>query len=107
MKTLRVSGLAATLSLALGCAVTAPVVPPPALIQNYQAPLDLDHQETSRGEKRGVSAVQNVLGIVSWGDASIRAAAEQGGITTIESADYEFFGVLGVYSRYTTVVYGD
>jgi len=92
----------------LGCAmVSAPVIPPLALYQNYQAPLDLDHQETQLGAKRGTSSAQNVLGVVSWGDASTHAAAKQGGITTIRSADYEFFGVFGVYSKYTTIVHGD
>jgi hypothetical protein len=85
----------------------APVIPPPALIQTYKAPLDIDYQDTQLGAKMGTSTSQAVLGIVSWGDASTRAAAEQGGITTIRGADYEFYTVLGVYSTYTTIVYGD
>lgn len=93
---------------ASGCAMgNAPVIPPPALIQSYKAPLDIDHQDTQLGAKRGTSTSQAVLGIVSWGDASTRAAAEQGGITTIRGADYEFYTVFGVYSTYTTIVYGD
>jgi TRL-like protein family len=101
----------ALLSIALfatGCAMgAAPVIPPPALIQSYQAPLDLDQDQTQLGTKRGTSDVKTILGVVSWGDGSTRKAAENGGIATIRSADYDFFTVFGVYSRYTTIVYGD
>lgn len=99
--------LAAGLLTTIGCAVVAPVVPPPALIQNYQAPLDIDHDQSQLGSKRGTASTQNVLGVVSWGDGSTRAAAQDGGISTIRSADYEFVTYFGVYSKYTTIVHGD
>jgi hypothetical protein len=99
--------LVACLLATLGCAVVAPVVPPPALFQSYQAPLDIDNDQTQLGAKRGTSSTQNVLGVVSWGDGSTRAAAQDGGITTIRSADYEFVSYLGIYSKYTTIVHGD
>ena len=93
---------------ASGCAMgAAPVIPPFALYQNYKAPLDIDHHETQLGSKQGTSVAKNVLGVVSWGDASTRAAALDGGVTTIRSADYEFYTAFGVYSTYTTIVYGD
>ena len=93
---------------ATGCAMNAaPVIPPPSLIQNYKAPLDIDHQETQLGTKQGTSVSTTVLGIITWGDAGTHAAAKSGGITTIRSADYEFFTVFGIYSTYTTIVYGD
>ena len=92
----------------LGCAMTsAPVIPPAALVQTYKAPLDIDNDQTQLGSKSGKSETFNVLGVVSWGDGSTRAAAQNGGISTIRSADYEFFSVLGIYSRYTTIVHGD
>ena len=96
------------LLMAIGCAMTsAPVIPPPALVQTYTAPLDIDNDETRLGSKVGKSQTFNVLGIAAWGDGSTRAAAKNGGITTIRSADYEYFSVFGVYSRYTTIVHGD
>jgi hypothetical protein len=107
VKLFRVSllGLAA---LGTGCAMgAAPVIPPAALIQNYKAPLDIDHDQSQLGSKRGTSVAKTVLGVVSWGDASTHAAAKSGSITTIRSADYEFFTVFGIYSTYTTIVYGD
>jgi hypothetical protein len=87
--------------------LVAPVVPPPALVQSYQAPLDIDNDASQLGSKRGTSSTQNVLGLVSWGDGSTRAAAQDGGISTIRSADYEFVSYFGVYSKYTTIVHGD
>jgi hypothetical protein len=96
------------LLLVSGCAMgAAPVAPPPAVIQSYQAPLDLDHDQTQLGPKRGESQVTTILGLVSWGDGSTRKAAENGGLVTIRSADYEFYTVFGIYSRYKTIVYGD
>lgn len=99
------------LSLALfatGCAMSeAPVIPPLALIQSYTAPLDIDHDQSQLGSKQGSAVQKSILGVVSWGDAGTRAAAQNGGITTIRSADYAFYTVFGVYSTYTTIVYGD
>jgi hypothetical protein len=85
----------------------APVIPPPALFQNYTAPLDIDHHETQLGSKQGTAVAKTVLGVVAWGDASTHAAALEGGITTIRSADYEVFSAFGIYTTYTTIVYGD
>jgi hypothetical protein len=101
-------GLASLAWIGAGCAMgQAPVVPPPALVQSYHAPLDIDHDESQLGAKRGTSVATTILGLVTWGDAGTHAAARQGGITTIRSADYEFFTVFGIYSTYTTIVYGD
>jgi len=48
-----------------------------------------------------------ILGLVATGDASTEAAAREGGISTIHSADYSYFNVLGVYQRYETIVHGE
>jgi len=86
----------------------APVVPPlGALYSNVQAPIDIDSDETQLGTKRGEAVSSTVLGLVAWGDASVRTAATNGGLTTIRHVDYAYFNVLGVYATFTTVVYGD
>lgn len=75
---------------------------------NVKAPLDTNLDETRLGDRRGESHAHSVLGLVAWGDAGTRAAAEEGGITTIRHADQRFIAVLGlVYTRVTTIVYGD
>jgi hypothetical protein len=86
----------------------APVIPPTgALYSNVQAPIDVDADATQLGTKRGEAVSKTVLGLFSWGDASVRTAATNGGLTTIRHVDYEFFNVLGVYATFTTVVHGD
>jgi len=56
--------------------------------------------------KVGKAEAQGII-IVGTGDASIKAAMENGDITKIHHVDHETFSVLGVYARYTTVVYGE
>ena len=86
----------------------APVIPPPAFVfTQYQAPLDVDYQNSPVTGKKGESSCINVLGLVSVGDASARAAAEDANITRIEHADYGMLSVLGIFSKYTTIVYGE
>ncbi|MFA5287531.1 MAG: TRL-like family protein [Candidatus Omnitrophota bacterium] len=57
--------------------------------------------------KVGVSKCTSVLGLVATGDASIKAAAANGGIKTIKYVDYDAKNILGVFGEYTTTVYGD
>jgi hypothetical protein len=103
--------LAATLLLTglTGCTgFVAPVVPPTGfLYTSVEAPIDIDSDETQLGSKQGRSTSSTILGLVAWGDASTRAAAQAGGVTTIRHVDYEYTNVLSVYATFTTVVYGD
>jgi hypothetical protein len=89
---------------AIGC-VGAPIVPPLGLVYtDIDAPLSL---LGGTGARRGEASVTSILGLVSTGDGSVKAAAADGGISRVQRVDYEFFNVLGVYQRYTTVAYGD
>ena len=91
--------------LLAGCFM-APVIPPAGLIYTgYEAPLDINTESTQMGA-RGEAYSHCVLGLVSWGDASIAAAAAEGGIRTVNHADYKLLNVLLVYQRFTTMVYG-
>lgn len=110
MKCVLLAGLlCGVVLMATGCAgfMTAPVVPPVAFVYTgIKAPLDVDADNTAITGKRGTASTINVLGLVAMGDASVKAAAEDGGITKVEHMDYEFFNVLFVFSKYTTIVYG-
>lgn len=89
--------LGATLLLTSGCVVT-----------NVKIPLDTDLDKTQLGSKTGESTSQSVLWLVAWGDSGTQAAAQAAGITTLLHADQKIFSVLfGLYSKQTTVVYGD
>jgi hypothetical protein len=75
---------------------------------DVKSPLDMDLDQTTLGEKIGVSEARSVLWLFAWGDASYAAAAANGGITTMRHADQEVFNVLfGLYTRWRVVVYGD
>jgi len=84
------------------------VVPPTGLLfTSYSAPLDVDLDKTQLGTKVGKASTHAILSLVAFGDASTQAAAKNGGLTVINHADYESLNVLGLYSTFTIVVYGD
>ncbi|NIQ95247.1 MAG: hypothetical protein GWO11_06190 [Desulfuromonadales bacterium] len=71
-------------------------------------PYDTDLQETSLGDKTGEASTHSVLWLFAWGDAGVEEAARNGGIERIDHMDREIFVILfGLYSRTTTVVYGE
>ena len=90
-----------------GC-ITAPFVPPTGMVfSQFEAPLDVDFQNTDMsGVKKGTSDTISILGLIAFGDASSKAAAEKGGITKIVHADYEYFNILGIVQKTTVIVYG-
>jgi hypothetical protein len=91
-----------------GCAITAsPVsgglfteVQAPLTATSNPAPEDLDDLKVGR------SMATSILGLIATGDASIRTAMEDGGITEIVHVDYESTNILGFYATFTVVVYG-
>lgn len=101
--------LAALLCVSLfGCAFAAPVVPPVgSAYTNIAAPIDIDADPSELGSRVGKGSVTAILGLVAWGDASLAAAARDGGVKTIRHVDYEYTNVLFFYQRFTTVVRGD
>lgn len=62
---------------------------------------------TDLGSRVGTSCVTGYAGLWSTGDAGVRAAAAEGGITTIRAVDYsiESYGML--YIRNCSIAYGD
>ena len=57
--------------------------------------------------KIGEASCTSILGLIATGDASIDAAAKAAGITKIHHVDYKAESLLGIYSKYTVVVYGE
>ena len=97
MRSLARALLAISLVFSLGGCLVAPVVPATGLFySDIKAPLDIDMNKTAVAAKSGEAMATSILGLVATGDCSIKAAAQNGGITTIESVDYKFFNVLGV-----------
>ena len=56
--------------------------------------------------RSGSASTTSILGLVATGDASIRAAARNGGITEIHWVDYHSESTLGIFAKYTVIVYG-
>jgi hypothetical protein len=75
---------------------------------NVGMPLDDNVDNTVLGAKRGEAHSHAVAGLVAWGDRGTAAAAKAGGIETITHLDAKYLIVLfGIYSRATTVAYGN
>lgn len=78
------------------------------LYTNIRTPLDTDVASTTLGSKTGTAHNESVLWLVAWGDASTATAAKNGGLKTINHMDTELYVVLfGLYTKTTTIVYGD
>ncbi len=60
----------------------------------------------SGSTKVGTATVTGYLGVYAAGDASIEAAAKNGGVTAIHHVDYHSTSILGIINTYTTIVYG-
>lgn len=58
------------------------------------------------GEKNGRACMNSIMGLVAFGDASVRAAKRDGNIETVTSMDYEVENILGIYGKYCLVVRG-
>ena len=98
------------LLLGVGCAfVRAPVVPQLGTgFSQISAPYDVDFNGTTTiGSKVGEASSTGILGLVSYGDCSIDAAARNGKIVRVDHAGYEFTTVLMLFTTWKTRVYGE
>jgi hypothetical protein len=62
--------------------------------------------EGSVGGKEGKACAQSILGLIAQGDASIEAAAKNGGIKTVTSVDHTAKSMLGIIGDWCTIVHG-
>lgn len=107
MKRAFVVSLAVLVLLGSGC-YSAPIMPPNGLLYtNIDAPVSPAVAGRPIGNRRGEAVSKGVLGLFAWGDASVAAAVQEGGISEPRHIDYEYFNFLGVYQSFTTIVYGD
>jgi len=59
------------------------------------------------GTKVGMAESQAILGIVAQGDSSIDTAAKNGSINEVTHVDFKSWTILGIVSRFTTIVHGN
>jgi hypothetical protein len=71
-------------------------------------PYSTELNKTELGQKQGEASFYSMLWLFAWGDAGAATAARNGGISTLMHMDREFHSVLfGIYTRTSTIVYGD
>jgi hypothetical protein len=59
------------------------------------------------GKKRGQACANNILGLISTGDASLARAMRDGSITVVSSVDVEDTGLLFLWGKHCTIVTGN
>lgn len=78
------------------------------LYVNATYPLDKNMDQTPVGQKVGTASRYSVLWAVAWGDGGTHAAAQNGGLKVIHNADFhDEVYLFGLYSKRTTIVYGE
>jgi hypothetical protein len=58
------------------------------------------------GQKEGKACMETILGLIARGDASVRAAKIDGGITEVSVVDHSARNFLNIVGEYCTVVRG-
>ncbi len=92
----------------VACVMILTFVTSGCIFMKVQRPHDKDYALTELGDKIGKSELKSFLWLFAWGDAGTKAAADNGGIKVIKHADVEYYVILmGLYTRITTVLYGD
>jgi len=93
---------AGTLALFSGCVTVQPIG---ALYTEVKLPVTVG--TLSKATKVGRAECKSICGLVAMGDASIEAAAKNGGITVIHHVDWEVENIAGIIGKYRCVVYGE
>lgn len=90
-------------------ACTSTISPLPGLLYtDVKYPSYYDGVEAAGpGPRRGTAQASSILGLIATGDASIEAAAKNGGVKKIQTADTHGMSILGLYATYTTIVTGE
>jgi hypothetical protein len=106
MKMLPVLLLFACMLFAVGCVAPngAPVYGW-LITSDVQGPVAVGDPNV-KAEKTGTSEASGII-CFATGDASIQAAMTAGGITKIHHVDSKTFSVLGLYTKWETIVYGE
>ena len=86
-----------------GCLAVTPVKG--VAVTSAQGPITATTYDQSA--RTGKSCAYSVMGLFSWGDASINAAKNAGQIKQVASVDFDTFNVLGIYGSFCTVVRGN
>jgi len=92
--------------LLTGCAGITPIAGGTGGMLFTQTDAAVAVGSASGSEKVGTAESTAII-CFATGDSSIQKAMQNGGITKIHHVDCKVFSVLGLYAKYTTVVYGE
>ena len=108
MKKLSVSVLVASVALMLftGCAGITPITGGAGGMVYTSVENGVSVGSAGGSDKVGTSESTAII-CIATGDSSIATAMKNGGITKIHHVDCKITSVLGLYAKYTTVVYGE
>ena len=98
-------GISAALALALVLTGCMPVYSP-AIGVLYTEVWHAGDAGERVGTKEGTACAQSILALIATGDASIKEAARDGGITKIDSVDHKSKNILGIMAEFCTIVRG-
>jgi hypothetical protein len=89
-----------------GCATTGPMQG--GLFTSVSGPVAVTPYPVTSTAKVGTGSTACILGLISFGDASIHTACASAGITKVQHVDYHVTTVLfGLFSSYQVIVYGE
>ena len=77
-----------------------------AIYNGTREPADYAIPGATLGNKTGRATCQTVMGVVNWGDCTIRTAMKNGKISKVTAADWEKKFIV-VYGKKTLRVYGN
>lgn len=97
---------AAVAALASGCVMTRPSHAVAPLILNVKSPDTGFVDNSVKPVKKGVATATGII-CFTEGDASLKAAMDNGGITKVHHVDYDVKNILGIVGSTTTIVWGE
>ena len=92
-----------TVCILMGCAT---MIPFGGLYTGTKLPF-MATSNSGVSSKTGEAQCISVLGWVAVGDCSIETAKKNGGITKVNTVDWDVKNILGIYGTYTVIVSGE
>lgn len=102
----KLMAMAALAACASGCVMTPNGKIVSAITLDVKSPDTRFIDNSVKPEKMGIAKASGIICFCE-GDASIKAAMENGGIKKIHHIDYKTRNILGIIADYTTIVYGE
>ena len=98
--------VAALAVIASGCIMVGKTNAAAPLMLNVQSPDTSFIDNSVNPAKKGTATASGII-IFTEGDASLKKAMENGGITKVHHVDYEVKSIFGIVGSSTTIVWGE